>query len=33
MNNEYDQYLELIENVEIEKRVLYIREDGTWEWI
>lgn len=29
---EQEQYLEMIEKVELEKRILYILEDGTWEW-
>lgn len=29
---EQEQYLEMIEKVEIDQRVLYILEDGTWEW-
>lgn len=29
---EREQYLEMIEKVNIETRVLYIREDGIWEW-
>lgn len=29
---EQEQYREMIAKVEIEQRVLYIREDGIWEW-
>lgn len=29
---EQEQYLEMIEKVELEQRILYLLEDGTWEW-
>ncbi len=29
---EREQYLEMIQKVEIESRILYLRDDGTWEW-